>query len=364
MWLTPQMLQIGYDTAAVIVDGLSPAHQRFIRALQAGIGDNQTAAVARHARLSVEETTQLLDRVGPHLLQAEESTVPRRPSTIQLLRGGNPDFAELIAFALATNREGGQAIAERANRVIHIDRLDRTGMTLLRGLASAGFAQFWTEDEDLVGSADVCGLGYDRQSLGKPRFDAACEAAQAFGERIALLQTANLRKRMFDRIDLAVLISGDPRPPALLRNLDNHGVPRFGILYRSTGVLVTPVVVPNKSACISCLEAALLEDNPYRPVKLVQLQRSATPFNDASSTLFAGAMAVANAATFLDSQQGFEHSRFERTGWLFERASGNVLRVEWPQLPSCDCYGRAATGQSDSKNRDGAAGLPNASNAA
>ncbi|MEN9287898.1 MAG: hypothetical protein RLZ88_568 [Actinomycetota bacterium] len=364
MWLAPNRLQIGDDTNAVIVDGLSPAHQRFIRALQAGIADNQVAAVARHTRLSAEDSTQLLARVAPHLLQNDRLESPKRPSTMQLLRDADPDFAELIAFALSTNRDGSAALAERANRVIHVERLDRTGVTLLRALASVGFAQFWTEDEGAVTDADVSSLGYDRSALGKPRFAAACQLAEGFRDRIAMLETANIRKRMFDRIDLALLVSGEASPPSHLRNLDNHGVPRIGIIFRSTGVLITPVVVPHKGLCVSCLEAVLLSDDPQRPVKIMQMQRSSTAYNDASSVLFAGAMAVASAAEFLDAQQGFEHSRFERTGWLFERASGKVMRVDWPEQASCGCFSGSHDIQSEERNRDGDAGRPNASSAA
>ena len=364
MWLSPQTLQIGDDTQPVIVDGLSPAHQRFIRALQGGIGDNQPAAVARHSRLSLEDANQLLARLEPHLMENDRDARPRRLSTIQLVRDADPDFAELISFALSTNRDGAQAIAERANRVLHLERLDRTGVTLLRGLASVGFAQFWTEDEGTVGNADVCGLGYDRSALGKRRFEAACDLANGFGTRIAMLETASVRKRMFDRIDLAFMVSGEQSPPSLLRNLDNHGVPRIGILFRSTGVLVTPVVVPHKSPCVSCLEAALLVDDPNRAVKLIQMQRSTTAYNDASSVLFACAMAVASASEFLDSLQGFEHMRFERTGWLFERSSGKVMRIEWAERPACDCLERSQPIQSEDRNRDGEAGRPNASSAA
>jgi hypothetical protein len=361
VWLTPQSLQVGLDANAVIVDGLSPAHQRFIRALQAGIADNQVSASARYAHLPVGEARQLVERLRPQLLASSNGLAAEsneRPSTIELLRRADPDFAELIRFALGTNTDGLRAVAGRANRVIHIERFDRTGVAVLRGLASAGFAQFWSSDEGQVEREDITALGFERQSLGKSRFEAACDLADGFGERVALLDTSALRKRILDRVDLAILIGGQSMDESRSRLWQRHGIPHLAVLFRSDGVMVSPIVTPNKTACLACVESALSSTDPHAAVKLIQLRRSRTAYDDSSSVLFGAAMTVAATSDFLDSQQGFEHSAFERTGWFFERATGSLMRLDWPPLEACGC------GQSAARNLDGDAGRPNASTAA
>ena len=77
--------------------------------------------------------------------------------------------------------------------------------------------------------------------------------------------------------------------------------------------------------------------------------------------LFAASMATASIASYLDSIQGFEHSRFEATGWRFERATGALMRLEWPETKPCDCD---ATDQIDEMKREAEDGRPNESDAA
>ena len=340
IWLRPDTLQIGLDAESVIVGGLSPAHQRFIRALQSGISETQVNAIARASRLTATEAQNLIQRISPALLKTGPSTATRPKnvsSAIAQLRGGPPDFAELIRFALATNIDGAAAVGQRAGRVIHLETLDRTGITLMRGLASAGFAQFWSGDTAKVDSFDVTGVGFEKSQLGASRFAAAAKLADSFGDRTALLDVSELRPRVLDKVDCAVLIGSVAIEPKRYERWMRLGVPHLAATYSHLGVHVSPLITPHKSPCLSCFELTLREANSIRSMQVMQSIKATQKYDDASSVLFAGAVMVAAIAEAMDSIAGFEHQAFERIGWFFERATGHILQLEWPEMDRCGC---------------------------
>ena len=351
VWLRPDTLQIGLEADAVVVGGLSPAHQRFIRALQSGIADNQLNEVARHTRVGVGEARSLLERLEPALLQNQRQPIAdvtpagavgtigtsRTASLLALLHQEHPDFAELIRLALATNRDGSRTLAHRSAAVVHIDRLDRTGITLMRGLATAGIAQFWSGDEGLVSRADTQGLGYPMAAVGKPRFEAAVAVANEFANRVALLQTRPLRARVLDRVGCAILIGEQAIAPERYARWLRRGTPHLAIRFDHTGVEISPVVVPNKTACLSCREREQQIRDPLRIVRVSQLTGVEGKYDDASSTLFAAAMTVSAVTDVVDTLNGFEPQVFERTGYRLERKTGVVSRIDWPISAGCAC---------------------------
>lgn len=360
IWLSPNSLQVGLDANAVIVDELSPAHQRFIRYLQAGIADQQLHEAARTARLPLAEAESLLRRLESQLLQS--APIPNlgnsQKAALTLLRQSNPDFAELVRLSLSSGLDGIGPLVSRAANIIHLETLDRTGATLLRGLANSGIAQFWTNERGPVTDEDVRGLGYSKDWLGRSRFDAAAALADGFSNRVALLNAAKHRPRMLDRVDLAILCGGASVDPERYERWQQLGVPHLAICYSSLGTRVSPIMVPNKNACLECHERQLGATDPLQAVKVVQLRRNRTPYDDSSSVLFAAAMTVASVGEFVDSNHGFAHTAFERSGWEFERATGLISRLEWPAMPPCSCHQRTA------RNLDGEEGRPNASTAA
>ena len=339
LWLRPDTIQIGLDAKSVIVGGLSPAHQRFIRALQSGIADAQVNAIARASRLTTNEAHNLLERISPALLEPAPAKTKAKNSSsaLALLRGGQSDFAELIRFALATNIDGAAALAQRAGRVIHIESLNRTGITLMRGLATAGFAQFWSGDRNKVAADDVTGVGFEKSHLGLSRFEAASKIADSFADRTALLDVSELRPRVLDKVDCAVLLGTVAIEPKRYERWMRLGVPHVAATFNHLGVQVSPLITPRKTACLSCHELAMAEATPERTMLVMQSFKSQQKYDDASSTLFAGAVLTAAIAEAMDSLGGFEHRNFERVGWFFERSTGRIYQLEWPTMADCGC---------------------------
>lgn len=340
VWLRPDTLQIGLDADAVIVGGLSPAHQRFIRALQSGIADNQLGVIARNSRVGIAEAGRLVDRLSGVLLDNPSTPAASGDgkASLSLLREVNPDFAELIRIALNTNVDGAAVIAQRAARLIHIESLDKTGVTLIRGLANAGFAQFWSADTGIITDSDVQALGYSTEQLGLARSEGIAAIAAGFANSVSVTEIDGQRMRVIDRVDVAVLIANQAIDPRRYKRLVRYGVPHIAITYDELGARVSPLVIPNKTPCLGCLDLAINAIDPDHTVRITQLAHASQRYDDSSAVLFAAAMTVAATTEFLDSQQGFAQQQFERLGWQFERATGRVLRIDWPVLPSCKCF--------------------------
>lgn len=344
VWLRPDTLQIGLDAEAVIVGGLSPAHQRFIRALQSGISESQINPIARSTRVGGAEARSLIERLGPVMLEAPGTAEKTKGRTaLSILRGAHPDFAELIRFALATNNDGTQAMANRANRVIHIENLDRTGITLLRALAAVGFAQFWSGDRALVSDSDTISVGFDKDQLGQARFEAAAKIADRFAEETALVDVSSLRPRVLERVDCAILIGTGAIEPKRSERWLRLGIPHIAITFDHSGVRVSPMITPNKTPCLNCKELSVFATDANHALRVMQLVKATQKYDDASAVLFASAMVVAALTEAMDSIAGFDYRQFERIGWQFERASGRVLKLDWPSEPSCGC-GRVELG--------------------
>lgn len=354
VWLRPDTIQIGLEADAVIVGGLSPAHQRFIRALQSGIADNQLGVIARTSRIGITEAERLIDRLAGAMLENSQTAVgsgkPQAP--LVALRDVNPDFSELIRIALQTNSNGNAVVAHRANRLLHIETLDKTGVTLIRGLANAGFAQFWSGDSAGVSDADVQALGYSTEQLGFSRVDAIKEIAAGFANNVVIVAFNGQRLRTIERVDLAILIAHQAIDPRRYKKLMKFGVPHIAITYNELGVRVSPIVVPNKTQCLGCHDKAMNAVDPLHAVRMTQLAHASQRYDDSSAVLFSAAMVVAAATEFLDSQQGFAHQQFERLGWQFERATGRVFRIDWPALPTCNCFAREAEAGADLEGLD------------
>ena len=349
VWLRPDTLQIGLEANAVIVGGLTPAHQRFIRALSSGIADNQVDVIARSTRIGVAEAERLIDRLSGVLVgqtEAPIAAVERKP-LLSVLHEINPDFAELIRVGLLCSVDGVGVIAHRAARLIHLESLDKTGVSLLRGLANAGFAQFWSSDCETITQEDTQALGFSREQIGRSRLEGSQALAKGFANPVSITSVAGQRPRVFERVDLSILVANQVIEPRRYRTLVRYGVPHVAITFDETGVRVSPLIIPNKTPCLGCLDVAMTQIDADHEVRITQLAHATQRYDDSSAVLFSAAMAVASATEFLDSQQGFEHQSFERLGWQYERSTGRVLRIDWPALPGCQCFNSTKVRQED-----------------
>ena len=339
VWLSQDQVQIGLEADAVTVGGLSPAHQRLLQSLERGISENQLSTIAKSLKLEADSANSLIERLKPVMLESEKpSTLSTKTAQRFPFAQQNPDFAEIIRFGLRHNIAGEQGLQHRSSRIVHLDSLSRVGLTTIRGLASAGVTQFWCADRNSVDATDTTALGYPKELIGWSRFLAADTVANSFQHPVALVDSGQLRSRVFDRVDLAIVICRQLPDPRIAKLWWRRGVPHLAITFDASGTRISPVVVPGKTPCLVCRDHQLASQDDMHLVKLHQLTSNKTPYDDASSVLFAAAAATTISLAQLDSSSGFEMADHEQAGVWFERKSGLVHRVHWQMDSPCRCY--------------------------
>lgn len=339
VWLSRDHIQFGLEAEAVTVGGLSPAHQRLLRFLEVGISENQLPAITNTLKLDSASADLLLQRLQPVLLSTESAVASSQSESRRFpFAHPHPDFAEIIKFGLSHNIAGEIGIQRRSARIVHIDDLARVGLTTIRALASAGVTQFWSSDSNTVHEADTTALGYPKELLGWTRFLAADTLAKSFQNPLALVDSSQLRARVFDRIDFAIIVAGQVVDPKIARQWWRRGVPHLSITFDASGTRISPVVFPGKTPCLVCRENQIASQDERHLVTLSQLLSSKTAYDDSSSTLFAAAAATASTLAQLDVESSFKPLEHERQGTWFERKSGLVHRISWPDGPTCRCH--------------------------
>ena len=98
------------------------------------------------------------------------------------------------------------------------------------------------------------------------------------------------------------------------------------------------MVFPGKTPCLVCRENQIASQDDRHLVTLSQLLSSKTAYDDSTSTLFAAAAATASTLAQLDVESSFKPLEHERQGTWFERKSGLVHRISWPDGPTCRCH--------------------------
>lgn len=339
VWLSRDHIQFGLEAEAVTVGGLSPAHQRLLRLLEVGISENQLPIITNSLKLEPASASLLLQQLQPVLL-SNENTLPSSHSDSRRFPFAqpHPDFAEIIRFGLRHNVSGEIGIQRRSARIVHIDDLARVGLTTIRGLASAGVTQFWCSDSNSVQESDTTALGYPKELLGWTRFMAADTLAKSFQNPVALVESSQLRARVLDRIDFAIVVAGQVVDPKVAGRWWRRGIPHLAITFDSSGTRVSPVVFPGKTPCLVCRENQIASQDERHLVRLNQLLASKTAYDDSSSVLFAASAATASALAQLDFEASFSTMEHERQGTWFERKSGLVHRLTWPDGSACRCH--------------------------
>jgi len=118
-WRSPTSMQLGFTHAPLILDDVSPATERMIAALVAGISDTGLDMIGRSAGASAEEVAVFLERVRPALVV----DVPERRHRVTVVGAGTT--AEAVAGLLAAagidviaTRSAGRAADTEADLVV------------------------------------------------------------------------------------------------------------------------------------------------------------------------------------------------------------------------------------------------------
>ncbi len=358
-WRDRESLQFGVDPArAVVLGPLDEASTRFLRLLDGTRGPELLRREAAELGLPPERAERLLAslREGGVLDDADgvvalDGVMRRREEAMERLR---PDLASLSVVHREPGAAAGLMAARRTARV-QVRGAGRVGAAVAAVLAAAGVGRVDVADGGVVEPCDVAPAGVSAAQVGERRGAAARGAVR----RVWPDPRPPGRGRPPGAEQLLALVVMAPRDglggyaPDVreAEPLLAAGIPHlYAGVVEATGV-VGPLVVPGRSGCAGCLEAARAEADPAWPRLLAQLRSGRQPdvvaCDVALATLVAG-LAAAHALAFLDRRAAGPRDAApaapgvgSRTEFSLTGLAGRVCAV--PPHPACGC-GAAARG--------------------
>lgn len=290
----PGELQVGFDQPMLVLVGVHPALIRVLRLLDGSHSIARIQVEAAQLGVGATELTWCLRNLRQaRMLVDGGSVAEQQPPRFRVRLVGAGRLARSVARMLVV----GEVTA------LHVVDLQPPDPQLYPAAGPVG-----SQAEALVASL----VGTD-------------------GTRLA---TANHWSKPEDRaLDLTIIASDllecDRVVADGLLRLDQ---PHLVVRPVSQGVLVGPLVVPGRTACLRCTDLARRDLDPAWPHLLNQLQRIRVPVREAMAS-WAGAVAAAQALAFLHGSQP------ETYGATLDLSTPDYLTRwrSWPMHPDCGC---------------------------
>ena len=337
IWRDPSTLQIGLDGNRVILEELSLAQQQIVAALYSGVVDGQQKTLDDSVRAEQGETNSLINRLKP-LLETSSKEAKHFGPWQQLV------FAELARVSLDYQVNPEMVLAERWQRVVHIDQLDRTGLIITKALLASGVGTVVTHDTDVVISSDLGELGFANEALGKSRFQQLKLELEKLGliqtEKHRLLDLSNRPSKAL-KISFAVISSQLAIRPKTYSRWLNRDVNHLAITYELNELSISPVIIPGQTPCLNCMQESKVDSDDAWPVIASQLLELPQIRDDASSLLTATGLSLRVILRQLDLSAGFKVSddveNNFRAGYRVQYSTGNVQRITYDFHKLCNC---------------------------
>ena len=253
-------------------------------------------------------------------------------------------FAELARAALDYEVNPEMVLAERWQRIVHIDQLDKSGSLLAKGLLASGVGKVVSHDDGKVLRTDLGELGFKAEDLGKSRLETLKQ------ELVMFSLTKNVTERFVDLnykpskdlvISFAITVGHlATRPISYLRWL-NRDVPHLNINFDLYEAQISPIVFPGVTPCLNCLAESKVDEDPAWPAIASQLIDLPRTRDDSSALLTATGLALRVILRQLDQSAGFSISKDEdnkfQDGYLIDYATGDVSRTKYSFHKLCNC---------------------------
>lgn len=311
LWTAENSKQYG-TSARLKLNQLSEAELRVLDYLEHGVTESQFPHLAKLTKTSEGTVQDLLQRLGP--LITKTSAFVAELSDFDVER----QFGEIMRLYLMEHADPAAALKRRSEAKIFISVLNRTGLTILRGLAASGIGAAFTTDQKQVQHADTLDLGYPVHFLGKPRAQSAKSlVSQTRVELHSRVSTS------FDRAELAILLHSDATPPSSYAGWLSRDIPHLSILFTEQGVTVSHLVLPGISPCLACLEIERMTQDAQWSKIAPQLTHLERDLSDSSLSLFAASIALNQALNLVDGYEFLSQqliTKMDRDGNVFQSA--------------------------------------------
>lgn len=318
IWNNESELQFGLHDEPQVLTEVSNAQERLINLLFQGIPEDQLGLIGESVGLSDLESASLVENLKPSLLTQQNT-----------IGGGTAldvRFAEIIRIGFETNNTPELVLAHRAETIIQIRALNRTGLLLIKALSEAGFCLFETLDYEFVRREDLGELSFQPNQLGISRLAAARELLALHSGNLQLVHPNARSKRKPQVIALSAMHRINP---SCYREVNaNHIAVEYGI----SDLRVSPMIVVGETPCLGCRDLWESESDPDWASVAIQLTARNDQLDDGAGLLLAVAIAAKSICQHVDAigmpkSEGFQISLKTRAvngyGWAFH--------------PKCDC---------------------------
>ncbi|MFE7405963.1 ThiF family adenylyltransferase [Isoptericola sp. NPDC057559] len=309
---------------SLVLSGLADHESRWLRDLGTRRHHSLDRS-ARHWGVTTERQAQIVRALdgGGFLV--------RRPAAgaLPASAGWSPDVA--VLGALRPDGSGTATLARREGCTVGLHGLGRLGVVLAGLLASAGVGSLVLDDRDPVHVGDL-GLGaYGPADVGRPREEAAADLLR---RRHPALRVGSMLPAGVSP-DVVVMVEAHAPRPARYERLLGAAVPHLPVVVREADVLVGPLVLPGRSACVGCVDRHAADADARWPATVADLDRR--PASDvAHETTLAATAAALGAGQVLALLDGSTPATV-----------GRVLEVALPEAvprardvaphPGCGC---------------------------
>ncbi|MCK9792369.1 ThiF family adenylyltransferase [Isoptericola sp. 4D.3] len=277
-------VQLGTDPRwSLVLSGLADHEARWLR----DVGTRRHRSLdrsARHWGVGEVRRDQILRALadGGFLVAPGEGLGPAAEAP-----GWSPDLA--VLGALRPDGAGTETLARRQQGTVGVQGLRRLGVVLAEHLATAGVGTLVLDDRDPVQVADLGLGGYGPADVGRPRERVA---AALLGRRHPRLRAG--AELPDDRLpDVVVVVEAHAARSDRYERLLGAAVPHLPVVVREADVLLGPLVLPGRSACVGCTDRHAADADVSWPHVVADLARGAAPEAAHETTLAATAAALA-----------------------------------------------------------------------
>jgi hypothetical protein len=337
IWRDPNTIQIGLGPTNIQLENLTLSQHQIIDAIYSGVVSGQELAVDASLKAEQGTTTNLISRL--------RTMIEKTPAKEIDIFGPwqKISFAEIARASLDYEVNGEMVVAERWQRNIHIDQLDKTGWLVTRALLASGIGTILTHDDGKVLNTDLGELGFPKEKLQLSRF----AAAQAELKNFALPQTEKPRLALLpvppnkdSKVSFAVIVGHLALDPTRYARWNNRDVPHLAIIFEMDAVEISPIIRPGKNGCLNCYQQTKIDEDFSWPIIASQLLDLPRMRDDSASLLASTGLATKLILKFLDLEAGFQlrdQADDMEYGYRINHSDGSVKRVRYEFHSECSC---------------------------
>jgi bacteriocin biosynthesis cyclodehydratase domain-containing protein len=343
-WRSADSVQIGLDPErGTVLEGLTPPDCDLVEHLTSSLDEaalpdpGPQAERARWLlRLLADSDVLVSTRAGRGVLGQVAQDAPRLAPDAQVWGVAYPDAGD-----------GWELVAGRRQRCVEVRGAGRLGIALVTCLAAAGVGTVRLLDGRRVRVQDVGPAAASWRDVGSR----PCEAARRAVDRLRPAAKGppvgpDGPADEAPPADLVVLVRSTVADSLEAVPLLADAVPHLSVVVRERGLVVGPLVVPGKVACLRCLDLHRTERDPAWPRVLAQLAgpRAARAAEESASALLGASLAALQVLAHLDGRV-----RPAALGATLEveLPDGLTSRRPWPPHPSCGCFWADGGGASE-----------------